>query len=264
MIIDITVSKTPAPDWPIIPSMAEVRFPPPSGWVNMTIGNLAMKYAPNLSHETDKLAIAFLLRDQIYHRCKMEPTPLWMTQNDWLNFNTVYSACIKDRSYGHECQGRGYLYLMALKALGIQGRYVGLWPTINITDPAHTLVHASCEVFINGRWIVCDPHYNITLKDDTGRLLSWQEAQVKLHANLNVTQDYNGFSSIPTLNIAHYLALYNTTLKDMTRYMMIGITPGVSATPVSTEGAWNGTMTILGSSFDAKAMAEGPIYQALV
>lgn len=242
----------------------DLRPPPPYGWTNSIIAKMAVAISPKLADEGDKLRIALLLANQVYHHCPMVPTRSGV---NWMDFNGEYAACVRDRVYGHECQGRANLFLMALKAFGLQGRYIGLWSAVTGLD-ASTFVHAATEVFIAGKWIGIDPHYNRTLKNSAGQRIGYREAQVILGAGGSVTLDYeDGFVGIPNLTPEHYLEnVYQMTFKDLMSYIVTGVSfQSSSATPYAMTGTWNGILNYAGgSTFDALAMAQAPHYQAIV
>jgi hypothetical protein len=215
----------------------------------------------------DKLGIVYTVRDQIYRRVKMQsPNPAF----DWSNFPAAYLNSVVNRIDGHECGGRALLFMYALKMLGIKSRYIGLYSDVTDVVASSTLVHATTEVYL-GRWVAIDAHYNISIRDGNGVMVSYLEAQALLLADQPVTYTYDGYEPIEGLTIDHYLEeVYQITLKQLLSYMVVGISVGNPvATPVAASGTWNGIVTyapgqVPGNQFDAKAMAEGSVYQSLL
>lgn len=251
---------------PAIPEaevLVDPRTPPPYGWTSLSLAKMMVAINPGLATERDKLKIALMLRDQVYHHCPMVPTRGGV---NWLDFYGEYAACVRDRVYGHECQGRSTLFLIACKAFGIQARYVGLWSAITNLG-ASTFVHASAEVFINGKWIGMDAHYNRSLKNANGERIGYREAQLILKDEGIVNLDYDGYVGIPNLTPEHYLQnVYSMTFKQLMSYILVGVHGGsLSAVPYAMNGSWNGQLHYAGGTmFDALAMAQAPHYMALI
>jgi hypothetical protein len=258
--------------WPNEPDLQDFRLPPPYGWTNTALATIAAKMNGQLFSETDQLAIAWLLRDQVA-RSPMETPPDgfdWALYASDSGFTGQYANSVRDRLYGHHCGGRTIEYLSVLKAFGLKGRAVFMWPYSSGLHSA-SFVHVSSEVEIGGRYIASDAHYNTSLRDDANRLLSWQEARTRLMNGLPVNRTFDGLPPLAAPLFEYYSSLYNTTLAELVRYMIVGISAGVSAILPATmlspanDPNWNGVVGYAnGSTFDARAMAEGDVYQSLI
>jgi hypothetical protein len=256
----ITIKTSPIAEAPLF----DPRPLFPSGWTNPTLAGMAIAMDPAVAFERDRLRQALLLADQVYHRCPMVPTRSGV---NWMDFNGEYAACVRDRVYGHECQGRATLFLMALKAFGLKGRSISLYSAITNVD-ASTFVHAATEVQIAGQWIGVDPHYNRTLRDGEGNRIGYRQAQLIIAAGGSVSLQYEpGFVGIPNLTPEHYLNnVYHMTFADLLRYIVVGVHAGSSsAIPYATNGAWSGILNYTASGpFNALAMVQQPHYYALI
>jgi hypothetical protein len=258
-----------------------IRNPVPA-WANQigqelrpapaTITGIAERLSPSIIGEKTKLGAALYLRDQVYN-CPMQSPPLgfdWAAHASPAGFLTQYTNSVYLRQIGHECGGRAILYLSALQAFGIKGRYVGLWPDVTSVDSAETLVHATTEVFIDGCWIAMDAHYNMSLQRPDGVRIGYQEAQARLHSGQEVIRSYDGFDPKAHPPIEYYIDRYNTTFTDLFNFIMLGIHVGSSAAiPLAASGSWDGVVTYIpgqvpGNASDAKATAEGVVYQSLI
>lgn len=68
------------------------------------------------------------------------------------------------------CGWLALIYIAALESQDIPARYVGIFS--DTEQPYHS--HASVEVYINGRWIISDPTFNIMFRGNSG-WLSWTD-----------------------------------------------------------------------------------------
>lgn len=222
----------------------------------------AIRLAPALEKATSHLHTALILRDMIHHS-----VPLGLTPDDasWIEIDRTFYESAFERKYGHECGGRVLLYLAALRAFGVQARYVGLFSAVEDVDPATTFVHASTEVLIDGKWIAFDAHYNISLRDSYNRMLGWQDAQGLLAAGEPVYSVSDGLKVRRETTLSYYMAKYGTDLSGLTRYMIVGIEHDEDeAEAVAADGEWSGVLEYVdGTSFDVIGSAQGEVYRNL-
>jgi hypothetical protein len=227
-----------------------------------TIMGMANLLTPEMTSERTKLGVALYLRDQVY-RSRVEPTRAGLT---WSDLTAEYACTVYKQTYGHECQGRTYLYLAALKAFGIDARCVGMWEeTTALTSSSVT--HSVVDVKIGGQFVGMDVHFNHSIKNAAGQRISYEQAQGILGAGGQVLLDHDGFAPLPNLTLQHYLDfVYLKTLPDMMRYIAVGISSGVTTASIyAMQGGWNGILNYAdGSSTDARVMMQGPVYQSLV
>jgi hypothetical protein len=267
-LLRLPVSLKASP-WPPPPDIQDIRLPPPFGWNQSLIplARAATIVTPALATETNKLGTALLLADQVYRNCKNQPTRTGMPDADWLQFITEYVNCVYDRSQGHQCQGRVYLFMMACRAFNIDCRAVGAWGVITgLTNLS--LTHSMVDVKIGGQWIGFDVHFGHSFRNEAGDRISCLQAQAILANDGVVVLDRGGFPEIPGLTLEYYMAnVYLKPLKDILRYMVVGISAGIPvATAHAMDGsAWDGNLLYAGNPvpYDAKAFMQNPIYQAL-
>lgn len=87
------------------------------------------------------------------------------TKNPLSLLNSVESG------QGAVCSEMALLYCGVLSALGILSRKIYLYR--NIFDEYD--LHATVEVFLNGKWVIMDPTFNVSFSDSQGQFLSAQE-----------------------------------------------------------------------------------------
>lgn len=105
----------------------------------------------------DTLQKAIELRDLAHHKIALAYNNV-----DWNSYNPVdnLEQSLKgELSYGHYCGGISYTYQDMLAAFGIKSRNIQLIASAGGID-----THVSTEVFINGRWIVMDPTFNLSFR----------------------------------------------------------------------------------------------------
>ena len=141
--------------------------------VDVEIANvrrLIVARRPYIAHESD-LKKAMLLADMVHHAVAVENVP-WVhfSDLDW----TFHSAM--EGKQGHLCQGITFVYMTALRAFGIESRFIGRFEKNAVTQPPVTS-HASTEVLIDGRWIAIDPTFHFTIRNMSGERIGWLEAR---------------------------------------------------------------------------------------
>lgn len=135
-------------------------------WLHAVLPNLA----PGLSQiRSDALELAIVLRNMLHQRfLYIANVASWPSQDAYERFREAIVA----RTTGVLCQGLAWVYQDLLLSFGIPAREVGLYSNIsNVAAPTH----ASVEVYVNNRWIVMDPTFNIAMRDASGNYLSYQQ-----------------------------------------------------------------------------------------
>ncbi|MBR1193247.1 transglutaminase domain-containing protein [Bradyrhizobium sp. AUGA SZCCT0160] len=238
------------------------QFPTGSAW--QAVRSIATALAPSLAATPSKMAAVLILRDQVYWRVALGPTP--SGYSPWMTPDVAYRDNVRDQLYTHECGGRCLLFLIACRAFGIRARYVGLWDGVVNINSDTAFVHASSEILIGGRWIVCDGHYNITLRDQKGWRLSWMDARERLLRNEPVTFSTDGYTQ-GSITPEHYLNdVYHETLTDLTSFIATSVHrdrklsyPAAANTP-----GWTGMLSYIGgATYDAVASINGDPYAML-
>jgi hypothetical protein len=98
---------------------------------------------------------------------------------DWSDYWGRYVGAV----YGdetHLCGGLSYLYMLVLKAMGIQSRYVGIFDSIEHNYRSHVTV----EVFVDGMWWISDPTFNTSVISSTGEYLNWKDIRADVPYSL--------------------------------------------------------------------------------
>lgn len=212
---------------------------PTGDWA--TIRSLAISLAPDLATATTKMQTAIIIKNQIYSRVPMGPTP--PDYNNWTNVAQCYQENVVAQAYTHECGGRTILTMLALHAFGIPTRYKGLWDSAANVNPATAFVHASSEILIGGSWLVCDGHYNITIRNNAGWCLSWMGVRDSLARGEPVFLTTDGNPQIGTITPAHYLNdVYHERLSDLLQYVATSVYKnhtGMVAASLDVSG-WDG------------------------
>lgn len=70
------------------------------------------------------------------------------------------------------CGSYSGLLVELLKARGIPARFVQMLDREDVTGVAH---HIVVEAWLDGRWVTCDPMYDLVFRGDDGRILEFEE-----------------------------------------------------------------------------------------
>lgn len=218
---------------------------------------IVLHYAPELAQEKDPLKFVDLLRHTVHLH-----VPLGGTAPDYdpQNLDLSFYRSLTENGYGHLCQGIGFTYMQTLRAFGIPARYVGLISEVKDTKRPNT--HASVEVYIDGRWTVADPTFDMTLLDASGKRIGWTEARALLKSGQKVVPDSGGFHVADDRKIENYQA----TLDQLTQYMIFsrGYTPNGWAPLHIIPESWDSVIRYSdGTQFDMRFSVSSPIYDAM-
>lgn len=72
----------------------------------------------------------------------------------------------------NRCGSYSGMLVELLKARGIPARFVQMLDREDVTGVAH---HIVVEVWLDGRWVTCDPMYDLVFRGDDGRILAFEE-----------------------------------------------------------------------------------------
>lgn len=193
-------------DRPISEDLAEIR-------------SLTIALEPRLKNEDDPLRIALLLRNLMHWRIPfVNGNQVRYEDYNFVDIVTTYKQSLLDPRYGHMCGGRVIEYLVALKAFGLTARKVGMYP--DVTN-VHGMVnsHASVEILIGEQWIALDPQFNVSIRDEHGNRIGWQEAFDLTHRGKPLITDSDGFGAHPQYSIERYVELTNLRFSDFLKFM---------------------------------------------
>ena len=121
---------------------------------------------------------------------------------------------------GFACGGRAILYLTLLAEIGIEARYVAIVEDIGDGSPFgdQQRTHASVDVFVDGKWLLSDPHFNVSACDtSTGELLSWEKLSKYIHTKRKFMFIDNGMGQDHFLNMEYLEQFYPAN--ELCRYI---------------------------------------------
>ena len=217
------------------------------------IRTVAKLVTPALKTEKSALAVALLLRNQVHRAAPLTDDGVVGAGNEELDdWSRFYTASILERTRGNRCNGKAILYLLALRAFGIEARMVALYGS----DKADKEVpsHAVVDVRVDGRWIALDPTYDVSFRDQQGHYLGWEAVIGRLREGKVVVLDHDG---MPTLSRPGQLAY-----EDHADFALLGPWQGGAAR--SLNPAWDGKIRYAdGTVFDAWASIKSDPYMSI-
>ncbi|MBI3408297.1 MAG: transglutaminase domain-containing protein [Planctomycetes bacterium] len=168
--------------------------------------DLVLLVDPTIAQATSPLDLAIRLRDHVYQDRRHG-----LLVSAWTTLNP-YQRYVDAILYHHNpliCGGAMILYQDLLTAFGLKGRYVLLWAFDNINT------HATNEVYIQGRWIVMDPTFNVSVRSKVdNHFMSWAEIQ----AGMSYVLDRNGKSAHQPLIAEDYPLSFQQLTKVIKYY----------------------------------------------
>lgn len=130
--------------------------------------------------------------------------------HDWEDYWGRYIGAINGEEQ-HRCGGQSYLYMLALKAMGIQSRYVGIFNSINAGYESH----ATVEVFIDGNWWVSDPTFNTSVLSEAGDYLGWKDIRSSKSYNLTNEDHKTWWDNCMEKGYTNYMIIFSTDAKQV-------------------------------------------------
>ena len=214
---------------------------------------VAEQVTPALKTEKSTLMLALLLRNQVHSAALLTDDGfIGATNEEFSDWSRFYTASILEQTRGNRCNGKVILYLLALRAFGIQARMVALYGS----DKADkgVLSHALVDVRIDGRWIALDPTYDVSFRDQKGGYLGLEAVVQRLRAHEAVLLDHDNKPTIGHLGQLAY--------EDYANFALLGPWQGGAAR--SLNPAWDGNIHYAnGTVFDAWASINGDPYKII-
>jgi hypothetical protein len=215
--------------------------------------------SPQLASLQSPLMIALALRDQVY-RAGLPPgsgvPPL--TTADLDNWSEAYRLSHITRERSNACNGKSILYMLALRAFGIQSRMVAFYATEVAGIPVWS--HASVDVLIDGRWIAMDPTFNVALKDGSGMYLSWTAAVMRVREGAPVIPHSDGKTLLRGYTLGDYSKTYGADLQVLSKFVLLG--PWDKGDAESLNPDWDGKIRYIdGAVFDAWGSLNSDFYK---
>ena len=156
---------------------------------------------------------------------------------------TLFDALYSEGS--HLCQGLSFIYMTALRAFGIDSRYVGMFRT-NVDAPTPVRSHASVEALIDSHWIAFDPTHNFTIRTRNGTRIGWASARDEYLAGRII--QFSNEGSRPGRHI-HDDWDSEQELMDLMKFMVLG--PSRLSEPEALPDRWDGQIVYLdGTTFN--------------
>ena len=98
------------------------------------------------------------------------------------------------------CGSYSGLLVELLKEKGFRVRFGQMLDREDVTGVAH---HIVVEVWLDGRWVICDPMYNLVFRGEDGRILGfdeirrdWDRLQAQCPPDYDKHYDYRGFRRV--------------------------------------------------------------------
>ena len=174
---------------------------------------------------------------------------------DFEDFDHTMWSAITGRQ-GHLCQGLSFIYMTALKSLGIESRFVGMYQDAQ-DAPSPVTSHASVDVLVDGQWIALDPTYNMSIRDATGQMIGWATARQRYLAGRPVFFTDEGGMSGRT-----FIENYGSPEAFVGVFSFMALGPSVSVDAEILPADWDGVIHYeQGRVFDAANF--GRIYAKL-
>ena len=175
----------------------------------LAVRRLALNLDPRLTGVTDSFKLAVLLRDHVY-----KSVPQKDTGNEYLRGSIFdyYQRAVRDPEVGLICQGLSMTYRIVLEAFGIPSRGVSMFSSKNGLDNSHT----SVEVYIDGRWVISDPTFNLMFESD-GKYLGWEVLRARILKGAPYKSTSNGMKVRPNDSLENYFA----PLSELVKYLAI-------------------------------------------
>lgn len=99
-----------------------------------------------------------------------------------------------------ECGSFAGVLVRLLKAQGIPVRFGQMLDSEQVTGVAH---HIVVEAWLDGRWVVCDPMYDLVFRGEDGRVLGydeihgdWERLKTQCPPGYDMRYDYRGFRRV--------------------------------------------------------------------
>lgn len=155
--------------------------------------------------------LAVALRAHMFRTVNLRSThPNYWIVSKFENFKRLHE---EPSQWGHVCGGIGLSLYDLFLAFGFEARVIQLYgrnyPAVNGDT------HVANEVRINGKWVVMDATFNMTLKDQSGNSLSYDEAFQKQKNGEFFQADTDGSGNLDRLN-AYYLPMSDFLVKPYT------------------------------------------------
>jgi len=99
-----------------------------------------------------------------------------------------------------ECGSFAGVLVRLLKTHGVPVRFGQMLDSEKVTGVAH---HIVVEAWLDGRWVICDPMYDLVFRGDDGRILGydeirrdWERLKAQCPPGYDMKYDYRGFRRV--------------------------------------------------------------------
>ncbi len=223
------------------------------------IKSLTYLLSPELETATIPWQIALILRNQVHRNSVQETSIPMATTVELMDSTTVYRRSLVTRERSNVCQGLAILYMLALKAHGIDSRQVQMFGSAIAWTTVWS--HSSVDVWLDGVWVAMDPYFNISMRDGAGRPLSWSQALALAKAREPVVPFSDGQAIKAQLSWSAVREQYGYRLEELGDRLILGPSP---RSELEVSGTWDGRIEYVGGQvYDARASANHIIFQRL-
>lgn len=113
----------------------------------------------------------------------------------------LFASVVEEALYPRgACGSYAGLLVKLLKARGFPVRFGQMLDREDVTGIAH---HIVVEVLLDGRWVICDPMYDLVFRGDDGRILGyeeirrdWDRLKTQCPPEYNMAYSYRGFRRV--------------------------------------------------------------------
>ncbi len=217
--------------------------------------------APQLKTAKTDWKKALILRDLVHRHSVVNPQIPVATNEDLADLESVFRKSLVERSLSNACNGLAILYVLALRAHGIEARNVFMYSSRKASNIVWS--HATVDVRIDGAWVALDPTVNASLRDGAGKPLSWPDALLRAHNGQSVLVRTEGYPIKPNRSWSEIKKVLGYDLADWHRQYILG--PSVSESATLHGKDWDGRIHYAdGRVFDAWKSGSSSFYLGLV